>query len=220
MNDLSIRIFSAIVLLAISLPFIWYGSVGFQFLTTALALIILFEWFGLMRGRPFNIFWSLCGLCYASIPFLLFPLIRNTPDSVIGFWIFSFLLYVVVLTDIGAYVCGRAIGGAKLWESVSPNKTWSGAIGGFIIGVLSGIEFYLYIIFFEIHLPFTFWHFLLGSMIISLFCQFGDLYESWVKRCFDAKDSGWIILGHGGFMDRFDGLLFASLPVSMYLTSG
>jgi phosphatidate cytidylyltransferase len=129
--------------------------------------------------------------------------IRDAPGY--GFAALIFVLAIVWVTDSGAFFAGRFIGGPKLWPRLSPKKTWAGAIGGLIAGVLAGA---VAAAFFGV--PMT--SGLVAAAIgLSVFCQLGDLFESWVKREFGAKDSGSIIPGHGGIMDRVDGLTFAAM---------
>jgi phosphatidate cytidylyltransferase len=119
------------------------------------------------------------------------------------FW----LLAVVWGTDIGAYAFGRAIGGPKLAPSISPKKTWAGAIGGLVSGVLAGVCFM-----FAMNLPLT-PAMLATAVVAAIAAEAGDLLESALKRWYDVKDSGTLIPGHGGVMDRFDGL-WAAAPVA------
>lgn len=142
--------------------------------------------------------WLLPGLIYIALGVGALPPIQATG----GFWLIAWLVLVVVLADVGGYFAGRAIGGPKLWPAVSPNKTWAGAIGGWglaalggLVGALSGL------------LPFAGAVWL--ALVLAVASQAGDLLESWVKRRFGAKDSSALIPGHGGLLDRFDGLLGA-----------
>ena len=121
------------------------------------------------------------------------------------------LFLVVWISDIGAYFVGRKIGGPKLWPAISPKKTWAGLVGGLIFGTLVATLFVV-----VDHLmvgP----HFIDGLTLIglsfatSLVSEAGDLFESGIKRHFGAKDSGHIIPGHGGIMDRLDSFVAAGL---------
>ena len=115
-----------------------------------------------------------------------------------------FVFAVVWATDTGAFFAGRAIGGAKLWPKVSPNKTWSGAIGGVVAGMVAGVVLAA-VAGYPVNAA------LAGVAIaLSIAAELGDLFESWVKRHFGAKDSGHLIPGHGGLMDRVDGLIAAA----------
>ncbi len=146
--------------------------------------------------------WPIGGLAYLGFPALAILILRFDPQS--GLEALIFLFAIVWLTDIGAYAVGRLIGGPKLAPAISPGKTWAGAIGGLLFavaGALGGAGFM------TIQLP-------LGAialaLILSVATQCGDLLESWFKRRFGKKDSGTIMPGHGGILDRIDGLLFAA----------
>jgi phosphatidate cytidylyltransferase len=118
-------------------------------------------------------------------------------------------LIAVAVTDVAAFVAGRTIGGPKLWPEVSPNKTWAGLLGGIAAAAVAGFLF-----------PFltgtgaAFWLASLG-LAIGLMAQWGDLAESALKRHFGLKDSGDLIPGHGGFMDRMDGIVTASIAAAL-----
>tara|TARA_B110000003_G_scaffold108260_1_gene110715 strand:+ start:4086 stop:4877 length:792 start_codon:yes stop_codon:yes gene_type:complete len=112
----------------------------------------------------------------------------------------------VIASDVGGYFVGRAVGGPKLWPIISPKKTWSGIIGGWL---LTMIITYIFIISFK-EIEF---YLLFFSIFVSIFSQFGDLYESFLKRNAGIKDSSNLIPGHGGFLDRFDGMIGAFFAV-------
>jgi phosphatidate cytidylyltransferase len=116
---------------------------------------------------------------------------------------------VVWATDIGAYLVGRSVGGPKLAPAISPNKTWSGAIGGFVCGIIAG-----YAVARAMDVSYGPVELVAMGALISVVSQIGDLIESWWKRHFGVKDSGSLIPGHGGILDRIDGVLLAS-PVAM-----
>jgi len=108
----------------------------------------------------------------------------------------------VIASDVGGYFVGRTVGGPKLWPMISPKKTWSGTIGGWLLTII--ITYIFIILFKEIE-----FYLLFCSIFISIFSQFGDLYESFLKRNAGIKDSSDLIPGHGGFLDRFDGMIGA-----------
>ncbi|MDQ0320170.1 phosphatidate cytidylyltransferase [Pararhizobium capsulatum DSM 1112] len=147
--------------------------------------------------------WWLCGgIVYAGLTGISLAAIRD--DAHIGLIAMVFVFAVVWATDILAYFVGRAIGGPKLAPRISPGKTWSGAIGGAVFGVVAGVAVYMAeFSTVDIRIP-------LLALFLSVSSQIGDLFESFIKRRFGAKDSGKIIPGHGGVMDRVDGLVFAS----------
>tara|TARA_B100001123_G_C14423431_1_gene675616 strand:- start:8 stop:436 length:429 start_codon:yes stop_codon:yes gene_type:complete len=122
-----------------------------------------------------------------------------------------FLFIMVWMTDIGAYFVGSLFGGPKLVPSISPQKTWSGAFGGLLFSLVSAIILY------NILENKTSQTLLFLAVILSIVAQIGDLFESWVKRRFNKKDSGSIIPGHGGILDRIDGLL-TSAPIMLLIT--
>ncbi|MFC0301390.1 phosphatidate cytidylyltransferase [Virgibacillus soli] len=114
-----------------------------------------------------------------------------------------YVLFVVWATDTGAYFVGRAFGKNKLWPEISPNKTIEGAFGGILIATVVGVIFHIVYPF-----PYSIIMVLCITVLISIFGQIGDLVESAYKRHFNVKDSGTLLPGHGGILDRFDSLLF------------
>ncbi|MGL5115563.1 MAG: phosphatidate cytidylyltransferase, partial [Beijerinckiaceae bacterium] len=141
------------------------------------------------------------GIVYASTLGVAAILCRRGgyDGAVVIFWLFA----AVWGTDTLAYFTGRKLGGPKLWPSVSPKKTWSGAIGGLIGGAALGL-----VVLLAAGVQVGFAHVML-SVAFSVCTQAGDLFESSLKRRFDVKDASRIIPGHGGVMDRLDGFIFA-----------
>ncbi len=156
------------------------------------------------RNLPY---WFPVGVPYAIAPVLAVTSLRGDSDS--GLWAIVFLFAVVWATDIFAYFAGRAFGGPKLAPAVSPNKTWSGALGGAAAGVCAGVAVAAG------HGGSGLVFYALTALALTIAAQCGDLFESYVKRRFGVKDSGTIIPGHGGVMDRVDGLVAAA--VMLYL---
>ena len=152
--------------------------------------------------------WVGAGMIYAG-SLLLAPLVVRH-DAQWGFFAIIFLFGVVWATDILGYFVGRAVGGPKLWPKVSPNKTWAGAIAGAGGAVLVGWAVARSVS------PGDALHLALIGLGLSVAAQGGDLFESSVKRRFGAKDSGQIIPGHGGLMDRLDGFIIASAVAALY----
>jgi len=126
----------------------------------------------------------------------------------LGFETALWVLLVVIGADIGGYFAGRIFGGPKLWPRVSPNKTWSGALGGIVLASLLGAAVSAGIEGSNLALVVAI------SALVAVIAQAGDLAESAVKRHFGVKDSGVLMPGHGGALDRFDGLITAALAVA------
>jgi phosphatidate cytidylyltransferase len=147
---------------------------------------------------------ALFGPVYAALPLALLILIDLRPQGPI--WIF-FLLTVVFASDTGAFYFGRLLGKHKLYEAVSPNKTWEGTIGGLATSIVAASIFIRLIGPCSLDLKV-----IILVMILSVAGQIGDLCESMLKRHHGVKDSGHLLPGHGGVLDRIDGLLFA-IPV-------
>ncbi|WP_407174692.1 phosphatidate cytidylyltransferase [Bradyrhizobium sp. STM 3562] len=144
--------------------------------------------------------WTTGGFLYAAAAQFAAVLVRADPDM--GFVALIFVLLVAWATDIGGYFAGRGIGGPKLWPQVSPNKTWAGAIGGFVASLVVAVGFVASGVGRTLPL-------LALAGVLSVAGQFGDLFESAIKRRFGVKDSSHLIPGHGGLMDRLDGLVAA-----------
>lgn len=150
--------------------------------------------------------WNATGLLYAAAALLAAILVRFDPSN--GFLALIFVLLVVWVTDIGGYFAGRGIGGPKLWPRVSPNKTWAGAIGGLVLSIAVAVAFAL--------LGFgKLTSSVVLASVLSVVSQLGDLFESAVKRRFGVKDSGRIIPGHGGLLDRLDGFVAAIIVAAL-----
>ncbi len=149
--------------------------------------------------------WTIAGFAYAATSGIALALLRDSDKP--GFLAVLFLFAVVWATDVLAYFVGRALGGPKLAPAISPGKTWSGAIGGAVGGVGAGI---LLAALAGAGLSFAIFT---TALVLSVISQAGDLFESWVKRRKGVKDSGTIIPGHGGVMDRVDGLVAAAFAL-------
>ncbi len=151
--------------------------------------------------------WIAGGVVYAGALLLGSLAVRNDIEA--GFMAVIFLFAVVWGADIAGYFVGRTIGGPKLAPSISPGKTWSGAVGGFAASIIAAIG---------IAYAFGSHEFIRAALLgglISVVAQIGDLFESKVKRMFDAKDSSGLIPGHGGVMDRIDGFIAAAAALAL-----
>ncbi|WP_035723093.1 phosphatidate cytidylyltransferase [Fodinicurvata fenggangensis] len=146
--------------------------------------------------------WLVLGLLYTVLPILAFQSIASRTDS--GGLLAIWLLLVVWSTDTAAMAAGKTIGGPRLCPGISPNKTWAGLLGG---AAFAGVVGMIAALFFSYERPLIL---LLIAMLLACVAQAGDLLESLVKRHFNAKDSGRLLPGHGGILDRVDGLVTAS----------
>ncbi len=163
----------------------------------------------LARRKPI---WMLGGSLYIGLASLALYYLRE--DRPAGLDWTLWLLAIVWAVDVFAYLVGSRVGGWKLWPSVSPRKTWSGFLGGTLAGILVGLcgAFWLE--------DRSLWELGLGAGLLGLIAQAGDLAESAVKRHFQVKDASALIPGHGGLLDRVDGLLPASIALAVALWLG
>jgi phosphatidate cytidylyltransferase len=151
--------------------------------------------------------WVAGGIPYAGAIGVAPIMLRS--DNEHGFWAVMLLFAVVWTTDIAAYFAGRAVGGPKLMPHVSPNKTWSGAVGGLAAAVVVAVAVAK-----VADLPGLLAIAML-AVVLSVLAQAGDLFESFLKRKFGAKESSHLIPGHGGLMDRLDGFVAASVAAAL-----
>lgn len=172
------------------------------------ALIVLaLGLFSVLWTAPGRRGWVAAGFCYAAAAEIASVLLRLDPAK--GFAALMFVLFIVWVTDSGGYFAGRGIGGPKLWPSVSPKKTWAGAVGGFAASLAVACGFAALDLGRTVPL-------LVSAAILSVASQLGDLFESAVKRHFGVKDSSHIIPGHGGLMDRLDGFVAAVVLAAIF----
>jgi phosphatidate cytidylyltransferase len=151
------------------------------------------------------------GLLYVSVLISFIPQVRRFDEGLT--WIFL-ILVVTWLGDTGAYFAGRAFGKTKLFERVSPKKTWEGAIGGAVAAVIGACVVK------AVGLPELPWvHAIVLGLLLDVSGVVGDLTESLLKRSFGVKDSGWIMPGHGGVLDRIDSVIFSAPVAWIYVTA-
>jgi phosphatidate cytidylyltransferase len=156
--------------------------------------------------------WPALGVVYVTLPCVVLVWLRAAPEG--GRETIFWLFLLVWATDAGAYFVGRGIGGPRLAPRISPGKTWSGLAGGMVCGALAGAGFGLASGASRLGVL------ALLSALLAVFSQVGDLAESWLKRNFGVKDTGALIPGHGGVLDRVDGLLFATVGVGALTLAG
>ena len=181
-----------------ALAAMWFGGAVWAVCISVVVAGMGLEWLGLC-GRSGPGAW-VAGIAYIAPAYIALIWLRAGPG---GLRNIAFLAALVWAGDIGAYVAGRQLGGPRLAPAISPGKTWSGAAGGTACAVLAGMA--------------AGWtrpgHAALFALLLSIVAQAGDLLESAIKRRAGVKDSGWIIPGHGGLLDRLDGVLTAA-PVA------
>jgi len=202
------RLLSSIILIPISIFFIVKGSVFFIFFLSVLFLVTSYEWFKMNKE---NDLLKIFGIIFLFLSFYTTLEIRE------NYKVNNFLLIIIIciFTDIGGYVFGNIFKGPKLTR-ISPKKTYSGVFGGFLLSLIAGSIFTNY--FFVDRKIFNENLFLLIVILfISMISQIGDLVISYFKRKAKLKDTGKIIPGHGGLLDRIDGMIFV-FPI-FYLIS-
>lgn len=177
-------------------------------------LIFLYELYRKMPNPFTNIAFTFFGILYVAVPFSLLNYFPN-PAFLPGVYHHNLLLGFFILiwiNETGAYIIGMAFGKHRLFERVSPKKTWEGVFGGGMLSIITAIIISRYFT----NMMMIDW--LLIALIVVTFSTYGDLFESLFKRSINAKDSGNILPGHGGVLDRFDGVLMAAPFVFVYLT--
>ena len=202
------RLISSIILIPISIFFIVKGSVFFIFFLSVLFLATSYEW---IKMNKKNDLLKLLGIIFLFISFYTTLEIRENYN------LNSFLLIITIciFTDIGGYLFGNIIKGPKLTR-ISPKKTYSGVFGGFLLSLIAGLIFTNYF-FIEKKIFNEDLFLLIIILFISMISQIGDLIISFFKRKAKLKDTGKIIPGHGGLLDRIDGMIFV-FPI-FYLIS-
>ena len=213
MSELAKRSLVGAALVALALVAAVLGGYAFALLIAAAACVMFYEWRRIVAGWGFG--WQVAGFVYALLPALALLWVRErfqingAPAGI------ELLLWVFIVTwsvDIGAYFAGRTIGGPKLAPAISPNKTWAGLIGGMVAAALFG--------------GLWAWLLQLPTILILLAAPFaaaaqaGDLFESWLKRRAGVKDSGNWLPGHGGALDRLDGLVVVATLTAAAMIAG
>ena len=207
--ELQKRLLSSLIMLPTALFLILKGSIFFTFFLFVVFIATIKEWLDMCKKNKLMKF---LGVIFLIISFYLAYILRIKE----GAYVFIFIVLISVCTDIGGYIFGKLLKGPKITK-ISPNKTFSGVVGGFIISLIGALVFYEYMpitlssnfgefISFDLYLFFI-------ILMISMISQIGDLIISYFKRQAKIKDSGQLLPGHGGFLDRVDGMIFA-IPFS------
>jgi len=212
LNELLVRIISGLVMIGVALAAAFEGGDFFALLVAAVATAMFWEWWTLTRAWGPR--WTAGGFVYALLPAISLLWIRerfpnaNHANPNLLLWVFI----VTWATDIGAYFVGRAIGRTKLAPLISPGKTVEGLIGGVIAAALLGGAWVIYLDLSRV--------LLILAPLFALAAQGGDLFESWIKRRVGVKDSGHWLPGHGGLLDRLDGLVPVAVLTALVQLSG
>tara|TARA_B100001057_G_scaffold3533_1_gene3177 strand:+ start:2460 stop:3101 length:642 start_codon:yes stop_codon:yes gene_type:complete len=199
-KELQKRILSSIIIIPVSLFFIIKGSAFFILFLAILFLIASFEWLKMAKKKDLKFF----GISFLILSFYSVYLIRDG-----GLFEFLMILTICITTDIGGYLFGKIFKGPKLVK-ISPNKTYSGVVGGFLMSIIVA---YLVDVNFKSYsqesqnFPDDI-HFVFAVFLVSSVSQIGDLIISFFKRASNIKDTGKFLPGHGGLLDRVDGMIF------------
>jgi phosphatidate cytidylyltransferase len=155
------------------------------------------------------------GQCFIALPLSVLNLLAfpdSTVEPPVYQWVWIISLFVFLwANDTGAYLIGVRFGKHRLWERISPKKSWEGFFGGLVFAIISGLVFAYF------NQQTAWYHWVALSAGVVVFGTYGDLVESMIKRSVDVKDSGCLLPGHGGFLDRFDSLLLAVYAMLFYM---
>ena len=195
MNELLVRTITGMILIAAALIAAVMGGNLLALFVAAIATLMFYEWTRIVRG--WGAAWHVAGFFYALVPALALLWIRERDNHGLELLIWTFI--VTWSTDIGAYFTGRNFGRRKLAPAISPNKTVEGLLGGIVVAALLGGAWVLST---DLGLPL-----LALAPVLAVAAQGGDLFESGMKRRAGVKDSGDWLPGHGGALDRLDGLV-------------
>ena len=198
------RLLSSVILIPIAFFFIIKGSFFFNFFLFICFMITSYEWHMMSKKKTYNIF----GHLFLLLSFICSYLVYNSGydgfviSSGAGLYVFLGILLVCISTDIGGYVFGKLLKGPKLTK-ISPNKTYAGVFGGYLFSIISLSSYVNYL-----GQNFELENFVL-VIVISTISQIGDITVSYFKRLSKIKNTGKLIPGHGGILDRIDGMIFA-----------
>ncbi len=208
MNELFVRSITGVVMVFVALAAAYVGGYVFALMVAAVATAMFYEWTRIARG--WGAAWYIGGFFYALLPAIALLWVRGWDLQ--RFHLLLWVFLVTWATDIGAYFVGRAWGRKKLAPSISPGKTVEGLYGGIAAATLLGGAWAL--------ATGLGWTLLLLAPLFSLAAQAGDLFESWMKRRAGVKDSGTWLPGHGGLLDRLDGLVPVAVLTALAQLSG
>ncbi|MBC8302749.1 MAG: phosphatidate cytidylyltransferase [Pelagibacterales bacterium] len=205
-NEIFKRVLSSFIILPIALFFIIKGSSFYLFFLSMFFLLTSYEWHQMTKKKKYSIF----GFVFLLLSYFSAYLIRgNTFDELV---VFLAIILICISTDIGGYVFGNLFKGPKLVK-ISPNKTYAGVFGSYLLSI---IFVSIFKIFYSLLNNLNDMEFLLLILSISTVSQSGDLIISYFKRLSKIRNTGKILPGHGGLLDRVDGMIFA-IPFSYLL---
>ena len=211
-NELTKRILSSILLIPVVLFFVIMGNYYFNFFIFVCLIISIYEWIHISKNKKYNI----PGVFFLIISFYSVYYLRNGINE--HYIYFILILFICIFTDIGGYIFGKILKGPKLTK-ISPKKTYAGVLGGYFCSIIFIIFFLNYTDFIfeminieKLKMKFSI-NLFVFTIIISTVSQLGDILISYFKRKAKIKNTGKIIPGHGGLLDRIDGMIF-SFPAS------
>ena len=208
MNELTVRAVSGLVMIVLTLAAAYQGGTLFAVVVAAIATAMFYEWTRIVRG--WGVGWGVGGFVYALLPALALLWIRERDAQ--GLFLLIWVFLIIWSTDIGAYAFGRAFGRTKLAPSISPGKTVAGLYGGVAAATLVGGAWTI-----AADLGRSL---LVLAPLFAFAAQGGDLFESWMKRRAGVKDSGTWLPGHGGILDRLDGLVPVAVLTALVQMAG
>jgi len=197
------RLLSSTILIPLLFTVVFVGSYLFIIFVAICLIITLYEWHMMSKNKSYNIL----GHLFLLFSFYCVYFVRNELGDK-NLFIFLFIIIICISTDIGGYLFGKIFKGPKLTK-ISPNKTYSGVIGAFLLSILIIFSLNLFNSYFNFNLEIFEFNYLIFTLIISAVSQTGDIIVSYFKRLSKIKDTGNLIPGHGGILDRIDGMIFA-----------
>ena len=191
------------------------GRFIFSFYLFYIVGTLIYELYANKKDPIARLAYIFFGQCYIVLPFsvlnlLVFPNVGANPSIYQGIWVMVLLVFIWA-NDTGAYLTGVRFGKHRLWERISPKKSWEGFLGGLVFAIVAAF------IFSRFHPQIAWYHWIALSIGVVVFGTYGDLFESLIKRTSEVKDSGHSLPGHGGFLDRFDSLLLAVYGMLFYM---
>lgn len=199
-QELKKRVLSSLLLFPVIWIIIIKGSIFFNLFLIISLIIALYEWYSMSKKKIYYYF----GVFFLIFSFYTIYKVYNFNDSYLNF---LFIFLTCIATDIGGYIFGKLLKGPRL-VSISPNKTYSGVIGGYIFSIML-LTLFLNQTYFSFEKLDNLYITYIMIFIISSISQLGDIFVSYFKRLSNVKDTGKLIPGHGGLLDRADGMIFA-----------